>query len=80
MTPDSLPLGEALGQDLGHLYLVSQVVYISVTTNQKHSYLDQSYMYEVQSKITDLISIKSSKMDIYLEDISLLIYVIYSLT
>ena len=56
------------------------MVYISVTTNQKHSYLDHSYIYEGQLKITDLITIKSSKLDIYLDDFLLQLYVIYSIS
>ena len=40
------------------------------------------YMYEGQSKITEpyLITFESSKMDIYLDDISLQLYVIHLFT
>ena len=48
----------------------------------KTLFMPQAWNYEGQSKITEpyLITFESSKMEIYLDDISLKLYVIYLIT
>ena len=69
------------------IHVVSQTLYMNVQLSKRARPLNFSplttlYLYEGQSKITEpyLITFELSKMDIYLDDISLKLYVIYLIT